>query len=72
MGDPTVVSQSRSTAQKPGLTCYTAPEQIDPSRFKQTSGNPSKESDVHSLAMTAYEVRFPVPLQAQLRTSHRR
>jgi hypothetical protein len=34
-----------------------APELLNPSQFSLQNSNPSKESDVYSLAMTAYEVR---------------
>ena len=33
-----------------------APELLNPSQFSLANSNPSKESDVYSLAMTAYEV----------------
>ena len=33
-----------------------APELLNPSQFSLTNSNPSKESDIYSLAMTAYEV----------------
>ena len=43
-----------------------APEQIHPERFGRGPGDPpSKETDVHSLAMTIYEVGLPIsPLGA--------
>jgi len=60
MTDPNVVSHSRTPTSKQGLTRYMAPEQIAPQLFGRKPGDPpSKESDVHSLAMTIYEVRFP-------------
>ena len=34
-----------------------APELLNPPQFSLPNSNPSKESDVYSLAMTAYEVR---------------
>jgi len=34
-----------------------APELLNPSQYSLPNSNPSKESDVYSLAMTAYEVR---------------
>jgi len=34
-----------------------APELLNPPQFGLPNSNPSKESDVYSLAMTAYEVR---------------
>ena len=36
-----------------------APELLNPLQFNLANSNPSKESDVYSLAMTAYEVRLP-------------
>jgi len=33
-----------------------APELLNPSQFSLSNSNPSKESDIYSLAMTAYEV----------------
>jgi len=33
-----------------------APEQVDPARFKRTNTDPTKKMDIHSFAMTAYEV----------------
>ena len=48
-----------STAtSKPGVVRYMAPELLNPSQFGLKNGNPSKESDVYSLAMTALEVLF--------------
>ena len=62
MADPNVVSQSRTATARQDLTCYVAPEEIIPERFgRRPSDPPSKESDVHSLAMTIYEVGLPVP-----------
>ena len=55
--DPTVVEQDRVTTS--GSTRYMAPELLDPELFGLKHSNPSKESDVHSFAMTAYEVFFP-------------
>ena len=61
--DPSIIPPSSTPPSTRGLVRYMAPEQMDPTRFGRTNSNPSKESDVHSLAMTAYEVRFP-PLPA--------
>jgi len=47
---------STKTSSKPGVVRYMAPEQIDPLGFGLPNGNPTKESDVYSFAMTAYEV----------------
>ena len=50
--DPTVVEPGSTTTSKPGLVRYMAPELLlDP------MNRPSKESDVYSLAMAAFEVR---------------
>ena len=45
-------------ASSPGAVRYMAPELLNPSQFDLANSNPSKESDVYSLAMTAYEVRL--------------
>lgn len=63
-----MASGSATTAKK-GLVRYMAPEQIDPPQFNQENSNPSKKSDVYSLVMTAYEVRFPSSPVGRLRTS---
>ena len=34
---------------------YTAPELLSPSQFHLPNSNPTKESDVYSFAMTAYQ-----------------
>ena len=44
------------TTSKPGLTRYMAPELLNPPQFDLTHSDPSKDSDVYSFAMTAYEV----------------
>ena len=38
---------------------YMAPELLDPQELGFAHSNPSRESDVFSFAMTAYEVVFP-------------
>ena len=43
---------------KPGVFRYMAPELLNPLQFKLLVRNPSKESDVYSLAMTAFEVHL--------------
>lgn len=53
--DPSIVPSGGVTSGK-GLVCYMAPEQLDASPSGQENGSRSKESDVHSLAMTAYKV----------------
>jgi len=35
-----------------------APELLDPTHFNLSNSDPSKESDIYSLAMTIYEVRL--------------
>ena len=54
--DPTVVEPGSTTTSKPGVVRYMAPELLNPSQFALANSNPSKESDIYSLAMTAYEV----------------
>ena len=46
------------TTSKPGVTRYLAPELLDPHQFGFKHSNPSKESDIYSFAMTAYEVPY--------------
>jgi len=46
------------TTSKPGTTRYLAPELLDPLYFGFEHSNPSKESDVYSFAVTAYEVFY--------------
>ena len=55
--DPTVVEPGSTTTSKPGVVRYMAPELLNPPQFGLSNSNPSKESDVYSLAMTVYEVR---------------
>ena len=54
--DPTVVEPGSLATFKPGTVCYMAPELFSPSRFNVLSSDPTKESDIYSFAMTAYEV----------------
>jgi len=56
--NPALVEPSPTTCRKPGAVRYVAPELLNPKRFslEHENGNPSKESDVYSLGMTAYEV----------------
>ena len=64
---PTVVYLDNMTAPKPGVVRYMAPEVLNPLQFGVSHSNPSKESDVYSLAMTVYEVRsFQYPTQSSL------
>ena len=61
--DPTVVEPgTATTSSEPGVVRYMAPELINPSQFNLMKGNPTKESDVYSLAITTYEVRSPRPV----------
>lgn len=56
--DPAVVERNVVTTSKPGVTRYMAPELLDPPQFGSKHSNPSRESDVYSFAMTAYEVPY--------------
>jgi serine/threonine protein kinase len=58
MGD-TAMESGSTTTSKPGVVRYMAPELLDPPQFGLADSSPSKESDVYSFAMTAYEVRSP-------------
>ena len=57
--DPHIVDPGSLLKPNLGVVRYTAPELLNPLKFGLTNSIPSKESDVHSLAMTAYEVRLP-------------
>ena len=57
--DPAIVEPGNTTVQKPGIVRYMAPELLNPKQFNLENGNPSKESDVYSLAITSYEVSAP-------------
>jgi len=59
--NPALVEQDSATASKPGAVRYMAPELLNPSQFSLVNSNPSKESDIYSLAMTAYEVGSSPP-----------
>jgi len=54
--NPTVTAQCSATTCRPGIVRYMAPEQVNPGRFNLTRSNATKETDVHSFAMTSYEV----------------
>lgn len=54
--DPAVVEPGSTTTSKPGVVRYMSPELLNPTQFNLQNSNPTKESDVYSLAMTAYEV----------------
>jgi len=56
MTDPLITEQRGTTACRQGTLRYMAPEQVNPSMFKLENGNAMKATDVHSFAMTAYEV----------------
>jgi len=45
---------------------YMAPELLNPRQFGRMHSTPSKESDVHSFAMTAYEVCHSSRLTARV------
>ena len=56
IGDPSdEVAASKLNGSK--LVGYMAPELLNPPQFNLQSSNPTNESDVYSLAMTAYEAR---------------
>ena len=38
---------------------WSPPELLDTERFEFKKGGPAKKSDVYSMSMTIYEVRFP-------------
>ena len=57
MTDPTIVEPG-GIMSEPCIVRYMAPELLNPSQFNLVNSNPTKESDVFSFAMTAYEV-FP-------------
>ena len=60
IADPTVWEPRCATGSRSrGLVRYMAPELLNPSQFNLENGNPSKESDVYSFAMTVFEVRLP-------------
>lgn len=56
MLDPTAVELDSTAMPKPGIVRYMAPELLNPSQFGLPGRSPTKESDVYSLAVTAYEV----------------
>ena len=66
----TVETSGSMEATRRDLVCYMAPEQMNPSLFNRTDSNASKETDVHSFAMTAYEVRSPPSPIEQLIALH--
>ena len=53
--NPAVAEPSSSTTSKSGIVRYMAPELLLPTQFNLPNFNPSKESDVYSLVITAYE-----------------
>jgi len=56
MTDSTVVERGGVANVEPGITRHLAPELLNPQQFDLSDSNPSKESDIYSFAMTAYEV----------------
>ena len=57
IANPTVMEPDSTTTSKRGVVRYMAPELLNPPQFSLLNSNPSKESDVYLLAMTAYEVQ---------------
>ena len=57
--DHTVMEPGSPEIYNPSPIRYVAPELLNPSQFSLVNSNPSKESDIYSLAMTAYEVSSP-------------
>ena len=57
--DPTVMESGSITTFEPDVVRYMAPELLNPSQFYLANSNPSKESDIYSLAMTTYEASSP-------------
>lgn len=55
---PLMVPRSTKKIIEPVLPQYTAPELLNPWQFNRLNSNPTKESDIYSLAVTAYEVCF--------------
>jgi len=56
IADPSVVEPYSMLPSKEGVFHYVAPELLYPSQFGLSDSNPSKMSDIYSLAMIAYEV----------------
>ena len=50
------MDRDNTATSKLGVSRYMAPELLDPRPFGRKDSNPSKESDVYSFAVTAYEV----------------
>jgi len=57
--DSTIMEPDSMLPSKGGVVRYVAPELLDPSQYSLSDSNPSKASDIYSLAMTAYEVGSP-------------
>ena len=57
IANPTVMEPDSKIMSKRGVVRYMAPELLNPLQFSFLNSNPSKESDVYLLAMTAYEMR---------------
>ena len=53
------ITEPHTPVFDPGFSRYTAPELLNPSQFSLANSNPSKESDIYSLAMTTYEASSP-------------
>ncbi|KAF9646903.1 kinase-like protein [Thelephora ganbajun] len=56
ISDPLVTGEHGTTACQRGIVRYMAPEQVAPGMFGLENSNAVKATDVHSFAMTAYEV----------------
>lgn len=67
--DLTTVGQGGTATTTSGAARYTAPELLNPSQFNLTNSYPTKESDIYSLAMTAYEVGSPCTTHGNRRRS---
>ena len=54
--NPTTVEASGTTLSRSRVIRYEAPELLDPGQFNLQDSNPTKESDIYSFSVTAYEV----------------
>ena len=60
MSDPTIVDLISAEGPYLSSVSYMAPELLNPFQFNAKNGNPTKESDIYSLAVTIYEVSAPL------------
>jgi len=58
--DPASEELNSWAGSEPAVVRYVAPELLDLSKTTWVYKNPPKESDIYSLAMTAYEVLSPL------------